>query len=408
MIGEILRRGLRLAFAVTTYRRTDMDLANATDLVQWAQRRDAQAQLPQLIRRLIVATADGLSRLSVRAGEGVCLPGWDGVAEAARPSLFIPAGLSVWEMGVGEPASKANADFRKRTEQLGDVSPADATFVFVTARRWGGKEAWAKKRSKKGPWSAVVAYDADDLETWLESAPATHIWISSYLGKDASEAESLETWWAAWSGATRPAIAPELILSGRDVEAAQLLAALATEPSAISIAADSQNEALAFVAGSLLVEDRSPLLERALIVRSLRAWRRLSVSQSPLLLLPAFEHFPVAPAVASGHHVVLPLSREVAGTHRIDLPRLRRAGIEAALLEAGVHSDRASSLATLGRRSLLSLRRTLAINSDTEIPEWARPEHAADIVPAVLGGNMVRFCGGRPRSCRRDRRPSLR
>lgn len=363
-----------------------MDLANATDLVHWAQRHDAQAQLPQLVRRLIAATADGLSRLSVRAGEGVALPGWDGVAEAARQSTFVPSGISVWEMGVGAPVSKADGDYRKRTEQPGDVSPADATFVFVTPRRWSGKENWAKERTEEGAWGAVIAYDADDLETWLESAPAVHAWISTLLGKDPSEAESLETWWSTWSCATRPAIPPALVLSGREQEAEQLRGFLAGEPATTSVAADSQSEALAFIAASILKPKESSLIERALVVRSSRAWRQLAVSPTPLLLLPTFEQPAVAPAVQSGHYVVLPVSREVAGTHRISLPRLRRAGIEAALLEAGLHHDRASSFATLGRRSLLSLRRTLAINPDTEVPEWAHPEHAPDVVPAVLAG----------------------
>jgi hypothetical protein len=329
-----------------------MDLASATDLAQWAERRDAQAQLPQLVRRLIAATANGLSRLTIRAGEGIALPGWDGIAEAAHPSAFVPGGLSVWEMGVGDPAPKAAGDYRKRTAEPTGVDVASTTFVFVTPRRWPGKQEWVKQRKEEGVWHDVLVYDADDLETWLESAPAVHAWISSALGKDPYEAESLETWWAAWSGATQPAIPPALLLSGRDRETEQLRGTLAREPGTTSVAADSQSEALAFIAAAVRAQDGPSLIERALVVRSPQAWRRLSVSLSPLLLIPTFERPDVAPAMQSGHHVVLPLGREVSSAHGIHLPRLRRAGIETALIEVGLHRDRASSLATLGRRSM--------------------------------------------------------
>lgn len=80
-----------------------MDLVTATDLEQWAERRDAQAQLPQFVRRLIAATAHDLTRPNVRAGEGVALREWDGIAIALHPSTFVPSGLSAWEMGVGDP-----------------------------------------------------------------------------------------------------------------------------------------------------------------------------------------------------------------------------------------------------------------------------------------------------------------
>jgi hypothetical protein len=76
---------------------TTMDLVTATDLGRWAELRDAQAWLPQVIRRLISSTANGLISISVRAGEGVQLPGWDSVVRAQHADAHVPAGISVWE-----------------------------------------------------------------------------------------------------------------------------------------------------------------------------------------------------------------------------------------------------------------------------------------------------------------------
>jgi len=74
-------------------------------------------------------------------------------------------------------------------------------------RRWGGKERWAESRRQ--------AYDADDLEAWLETAPAVHIWFSIVVGKHPEGAEDADGWWSDWAAATRPALTPGLVLSGR-------------------------------------------------------------------------------------------------------------------------------------------------------------------------------------------------
>ncbi len=77
-------------------------LANAADLAQWANRLDAQGLLPKLIRRLILATVSEIMRLEMRAGEGTRYPGYDGILEVRGDNAFVPAHLSVWEMGVDQ------------------------------------------------------------------------------------------------------------------------------------------------------------------------------------------------------------------------------------------------------------------------------------------------------------------
>lgn len=69
-----------------------MDLVNATDLDRWADLREAQDQLPKLVRRLISATANGLTAISMRAGEGVGIAGWDGIVLTANQDAHVPEG----------------------------------------------------------------------------------------------------------------------------------------------------------------------------------------------------------------------------------------------------------------------------------------------------------------------------
>lgn len=364
---------------------------DATDLVSWANRRDAQERLPQLVRRLILTTARGISSIHFPAGEGVQSGGWDGVAVAADGNAFVPEGLSVWETGTStDPKQKAEGDYAKRLADPLGVNPADATFVFVTPRRWPSKSKWEEEKASAGIWRAVRAYDADDLETWLELSPAVHVWISAHLGKGSSTVQDLDSFWIEWAGATQPRLSGDLVIAGRKAEVEQLTGRLTGHARTSALLADSEEEALAFlaaVAERLPESDRDTLFARGLVIRDPDTWRRFVVSETPLLLAPLFAGADIAGAVRAGHHVFIPLGRDTAkGSETIELPRPRRAAAKDALLKMGLVERRADAVATLARRGLLSLRRTLAVSSELQQPRWARPDEALALLPALLAG----------------------
>ncbi len=102
----------------------------------------------------------------------------------ADGDAHVPGGVSGWELGAGTGVKdKADDDYDNRRGDALGLDPDEMTFVFVTARRWGAKDAWVAKKREEGHFRDVRAYDADDLETWLERAPAVHVWISRRLGK---------------------------------------------------------------------------------------------------------------------------------------------------------------------------------------------------------------------------------
>ena len=135
-----------------------------SEITSWANRPDANHQLPELIRRLILATVPELSRLNMPSGSAVWLPGWDGHLTAEEGNAWVPKGSSAWELSCRrDVGAKANDDYRKRTDPPQGVPDAMATFVFITARQWSGKEQWAEARRDDGKWADVRAYDASDL-----------------------------------------------------------------------------------------------------------------------------------------------------------------------------------------------------------------------------------------------------
>jgi hypothetical protein len=365
-------------------------LVGSSDLVSWAARNSAADHLPTLLRKLILATVTTSNFIAFPADEAVHLGGWDGRARVREGNAFVPDGDSAWEMGKEDnPKGKADSDYTKRTGNPGETHPIETTFVFVTPRRWKGKEAWARTRSAEGVWREVRAYDADDLATWLETAPAVHIWFSWLLGKRPDGAEDLERFWRNWSHVTKPPTAPEVVVAGRDDLAAQLREWIVSAPSALGLRTDTQDEAMAFLAAAIegmAPAERACALARAVVVDDPPAFRHLVGSGQKLLLVPRFSDPPLSvEAVQNGHHVLIALARNDAAVGpTLDAPRRRREPIEKALMTSGMDRGRAAPAATLARRSLTAFRRSLSTVPGFRTPPWAQPQSSRQILPALL------------------------
>lgn len=368
-----------------------MILVNSTDLKFWADRRQACSELPRLIRRLISATASDIQKSSFAADEGIQLGGWDGiVVNANAANMFVPANVSVWEMGVNKDVkTKADDDYQKRSKNALGLTPADTTFVFVTLRRWGGKEKWIQARNAEGTWREVRAYDAEDLAQWLEEAPAVHLWFSVLLGKHPQSALSLDDFWKDWAEATKPPLKASLVIGGREAARDRILTWFRGTPNVLTMQGDSSEEVVAFlsaVAQTLSPEEKVAILSRAVVVEDIAAWRSLILSSNPLFLIARFDQPEIINrAIQNGHHVFIPLGR-VGATGAFPLPRLIRDAAKQALEEMGYSGERAEDLATLARRSLSALRRKLAIARGVQVPAWAQPNEARNLIAPLLAG----------------------
>jgi excisionase family DNA binding protein len=385
-------RGAAVSSIEAERRTIGPELVDGTQLSHWAATRDAHDRFPELVRRLLASTP-GITNVSVRSGEGVAAPGWDGHADSDGTAAFLPSGSLWFEFGVGnKPKEKADQDYEKRRDDPLGVVPADVTFVFATPRRWPGAAAWASARCAERVFSDVRVLDADDLEGWLQATPAVHHWASELLGRHPRGAETLEQWWARFQARTDPALPAALFLAGRDKEREQLTELLTAPPSVITIQAVWQDEAIAFVCATIEAMERetSKSSQPPLIVSSAEVWDRVVTQPGRMTLLPLFENPDIAAAQQQGHHVVLPLGREqVARGSRIELLPPHRQGASEALEAAGVGSDRAYELAALARRSMPSLVRTLARDPRIARPSWSDLPTAAILAPLVLVGGWT-------------------
>jgi len=137
---------------------------SATQIDQWAETRESQSILPQLIRRLIWAVTIP-NQINFPAGDSINQPGWDGEVINEYENNWVPKGRSFWECSCQKNVTKkANKDYKKRTEEIPPDIRANSTLVIVSARRWWNKKRWQSEKKKVGEWADIRVYDADDLE----------------------------------------------------------------------------------------------------------------------------------------------------------------------------------------------------------------------------------------------------
>jgi hypothetical protein len=123
-------------------------LVDAEDLIRWADSFNVRADLPRLIRRLILETGHNVVSLGFRAGAGVSLGGWDSTVRSVKVASHIPDGLSVWEISANQKVKqKADKDYENRDSVPGSATPTECTYVGVNVRRWGGRDDWEAARN---------------------------------------------------------------------------------------------------------------------------------------------------------------------------------------------------------------------------------------------------------------------
>lgn len=347
-------------------------LADGTDLVRWADQRSAQSDLPRLVRRLIRHENDQVQRVEMRGGDGVGLPGYDGVVEATRGTSFVPEGQSVWEMGTNQaPASKAMTDYKTRTADPLGIDMSITTFVFVTPRRWPKKKEWEQARRAEGKWRDVRVLDADDIEQALEESAAVRIWLSELLDMPAGGVATIEDWWRRFSGGFDPRLTSQVVLAGREDRAADLVRRLSADTGRTLVRAPSVDDGLAFAACAMMAQHEitaEPMLSRALLVHDGISLRRLDRTSSLLILIPYEERLRREASLVENHHVVFVVTE---GDADIELPPLDHLTLKAVLREAGVPTESLDRFVRAGAKSLVALQRVATRTGHLDPEQWA-------------------------------------
>ena len=367
----------------------------ANDLELWASHNiPARSRLAVFLRMLVHSTGKALTKVDFPGNDDAERPGWDGFVEAGEGSPWVPIGCSGWEFGTNEdPKAKAEGDYNKSVKALERTDRMGTTFVFVTPRRWSGKTDWVKTKLTQGLWKNVRAYDASDLEQWLEQSLPAQAWIANETHIPAQNVRSLDKCWEDWANVTEPPLSGTLFSSAIEASKRTMVSLLSQPPEGpILIAADSTEEALAFLAqlfGPRGGEDLASYRDRVLVFDTPGTLPRLAAGTQtfiPVVFTRETER-ELAPSAKSMSSIVLYPRNAIMCEPHIVLEPANYETFTKSLEVMGKDRDEISRLTIDSGRSLTVLRRRLSTVPAMRIPRWAADhQKAASLVPFMLVG----------------------
>lgn len=369
----------------------------ANDFERWVEPTtiSARARLSVLLRTLVNSTGLELSKVDFPGNDDAERPGWDGQVEAGQGTPWIPEGLSGWEFGTNKNIkAKADGDFAKSVMATDEAVRKQTSFIFVTPRRWGGKQTWQKEHVALGQWKDVRAYDASDLEQWLEQSIAGQAWFANETRSPSQGVRSLDQCWSDWAGVCRPTLVGSLFSPAVDAAKRSILGQLAEKPQRpMIVTADSSEEAAAFL--SQLFDESSEELaryrDRVVIFDEPNVVPKIALGN---------KHFI---AVTSNREVERELAKHASDTHSfviyprnapnaepaITLEPLHHEAFRKSLEEMGLNRDEITRCNNESGRSLTVLRRRLASGYPAiQTPQWATNlEISSKLLPFLLVGS---------------------
>lgn len=366
----------------------------ANDLTNWfTQNIHARHKLAVFLRKLIHSTGSTLGQVDFPGNDDAERPGWDGFVESATETPWIPSGISGWEFGVNSDISaKANSDFKKRVEAIPDSSQkATITFVFVTPWRWPNKHKWVEKQKSKNIWKDVRAYDASDLEQWLEQSLPAQTWFANQTNHISLGVKTLERCWHEWSDVTTPSLHPSLFAKSVEIWSSKVTGYIqGKSEKPLILTADSADEALAFLYQVFSNPKNAMYTDQVLVFNEPGILGKLLI-QSTSTFIPVIcsqkvkEEF--SPYCSKQKAILFYPRNTPTVNPDITLEPLNFEVFTNALKAMGKSSNEIASLIGATGCSPTVLRRRLSTIPDIQNPAWAKnTEIASRLIPFVFAG----------------------
>ena len=370
------------------------------DLIQWAKSGNADKEFPRLVRSLIAETEPSAEWIDMPAGTGVALPGLDGVVRCTRGNRYVPAGKSIWELTTqqGDTDRKAADDYTKRAQSSSPDQRAELAYVSAACAPWAKKRSFESERSGNGDFDRVRALGVDDLESWLECAVATTIWMREQIGQPTAGITLLAKWWKKWLAATDTPLDESVVLAGRKQDAKALLDRYKASRGAITVGGQvHRDEIIAFVAAALGGDAEDGDADHVLHVDNHEAAAALfaqdALTTQPglpssagvlTMVVPSAEFARHLPA-GSPHRMIVP----TPGSPQADvtLEAVDSEAVAKRLESAGFELHEARELGSIARTSLMTLQRRLAEHPALHTPAWAKGHIDRDVRRTLLLGS---------------------
>lgn len=370
-------------------------MIDKTYIENWARTVPAKAEFPELVLRLVQATIPSCqNKVDIPIGSSIYIGGWDGWINTKEGTTYIPQGLSGWEFGTDDsPISKANSDYKKRTEAENPVyNKAETTFVFVTPWIWTKKDEWVNEKKREGKWKDIIVYDSDSISQWLLAAPVVEKWLAPRVGAiPASGFDIVDEKWEDYIRGNKPYIlTPDFYTCGREGVVNELERLFQNkQPFILGIEASTREEAIAFIlaAGKTISPNERDLFKsKGVVVYDKDSFRNLMTHRLSLCFIPVIDDYGMAfSARGRNHSVIVPLSQNDEFTsNKIKLPISNKHRLVDILISFGVDKPEAERIVRDNSCNLALIRKEL------DFPpfrvDWQKNEDLKELLPALLLG----------------------
>lgn len=377
----------------------DLQPIKAQHIQKWAESNiEVRNLLPVLLRKLVHSTGHELQQVDFPGYDNAERKGWDGLTEAAAATPWVPEGKSCWEFSTNKnPRNKAEKVYADRLFSVSADERAECSFIFVTPHNWPRKNEWANSKQATGNWKAVRAFDASDLEQWVEESIPAQMWLAEQLDMQIKGFETLDRCWQRWEEASDPKMVPTLFepaLMAHSNTFKKWLQNPNKEPFVVE--ADSKDEALAFL-WCLFQDSDIATGSKAIpaVFKSAETLRTVATPSSRLIPIVCSEEAEreLANVYRRLPSIGIRLRNDIRPRNDIDsqscialdLPKYD--AFEKALAEMGIKGDRVELLARESGCSPTILRRRLSRIPAIMTPQWAGDSvTASDLLPMALIG----------------------
>lgn len=364
----------------------------AADIQEWSAHRLIARQLVAvLLRKLILSTTSNIEKIDFPGYDNSERKGWDGETVSQEATPWVPLGHTIWEAGVGDAAKKAASDYKKKTENTDAAIRRNLNYVFVTTQNWPNKEKWVRQCLDARQWKSVRAYDASDLEQWLEQSYSTQAWLAKEMGRDAFGVETVEKFWDEWRLATTPEMTPELFRPSAERHVPNFVSWIeegSNRP--LVITADSKLEALAFLwclLGEAEKQGRN-YRERCMVFTRIEGVGIQAWNSDEFLYVANDDDIEKAFAIHPKAKLITFKPRAIADrTSHIAVDLLSSKEFSDALKMMGFSEDEIDKKSYESGRSPTILRRQLSRLPAVSAPAWSRERVLKiELLPIALAG----------------------
>lgn len=368
----------------------------ANDIIHWIEKWAneeiiARSRLSVFLRRLILSTNEDILAIDFPGNDNSQRPGKDGELQTSAGTPWVPVGHSIWEFGVNQDIkSKANHDYVKSVRKIPLSERQNATFIFVTPRTWKNKTDWVKQKLKAKQWSGIRAYDASDLEQWMEQSIAAQAWFANETNKPSHGVRTLDFCWENWASKQDRPLFRSLFATMKTPTTNEKIQSFLSQqaPSSLYIAAESAEEALGFLSQFLDSSELEKYRSRVLVFDEPGVLPTLAQGTRDFIAVVHTQEveqelIPYRDSLKSIH--LYPRNT----THQIDitLEPLRYNVFSSVLQKHNFSNNKIQSLADQSGRSLTVLRRLL---NHTQASWSQNLDLATMLIPFALLGTWNR------------------